>query len=140
MTSGDNATSSAAAVEGLGIRPTCFDPDVPAIGPSEFMECCSECCDMGVPLRIAPGESHQHTYAPHPLALLRARRERPRGHGASEQRDELAPLHPITSSDSNCRELSTSIPSALAVCRLMTNSNLVDCTTGRSALFAPLRI
>jgi hypothetical protein len=25
------------------------------------------------------------------------------------------------------------IPSALAVCRLMTNSNLVDCTTGRSA-------
>ena len=53
---------------------------------------------MGVPLRIAPGESHQHTYAPHPLALLRARRERPRGHGASEQRDELAPLHSITSS------------------------------------------
>ena len=90
MTSGDNATSSAAAVEGLGIRPTCFDPDVPAIGPSEFMECCSECCDMGVPLRIAPGESHQHTYAPHPLALLRARRERPCCRPATEQRDEFA--------------------------------------------------
>src|SRR6516165_9243870 len=28
------------------------------------------------------------------------------------------------------------MPSALAVCRLMTNSNLVDCETGRSAGFA----
>jgi hypothetical protein len=46
----------------------------------------------------------------------------------------------ITSSASNCRELGTSMPSALAVCRLMTNSNLVDCTTGRSAGFSPLRI
>ena len=27
-----------------------------------------------------------------------------------------------------------------AVCRLMTNSNLVDCKTGRSAGFAPLRL
>ena len=33
----------------------------------------------------------------------------------------------------------TSRPSARAVTRLMTNSNLVACTTGRSAGFAPLR-
>jgi hypothetical protein len=46
----------------------------------------------------------------------------------------------ISSSASNCRELGTSIPNALAVCRLMTNSNLVDCMTGSSAGFAPLRI
>ena len=32
------------------------------------------------------------------------------------------------------------LPSALAVCRLMTSSNLVDCKTGRSAGFTPLRI
>ena len=31
-------------------------------------------------------------------------------------------------------------PSALAVLRLITNSNLVDCMTGRSAGFSPLRI
>jgi hypothetical protein len=31
-------------------------------------------------------------------------------------------------------------PSALAVLRLMTNSNLVGCTTGKSAGFSPLRI
>src|SRR5262249_46752630 len=34
----------------------------------------------------------------------------------------------------------TSTPSALAVFRLMTSSNLVDCTTGRSAGLSPLRI
>ena len=71
--------------------------------------------------------------------LLRAPRERPRCRTA-EQRDELAPLHSITSSASNWIELGTSMPSALAVCRLMTNSNLVDRTTGSSAGFAPLRI
>jgi hypothetical protein len=31
-------------------------------------------------------------------------------------------------------------PNALAVLRLITNSNLVDCATGRSAGFSPLRI
>jgi hypothetical protein len=46
----------------------------------------------------------------------------------------------ISSSASNWIELGTSMPSALAVCRLMANSNLVDRNTGRSAGFAPLRI
>jgi hypothetical protein len=46
----------------------------------------------------------------------------------------------ITSSASNRIELGTSMPRALAVFRLMRNSNLVDCRTGRSAGFAPLRI
>jgi hypothetical protein len=32
------------------------------------------------------------------MGLLRTRRERPRGRRATEQRDELAPLHSITSS------------------------------------------
>src|SRR5262245_64314758 len=50
------------------------------------------------------------------------------------------PHHSITSSASNCNALGTSMPSNLAVCRLMTSSNLVDCTTGKSPGFAPLRI
>jgi hypothetical protein len=42
------------------------------------------------------GSSHftTHANAPHFLALLRARRERPRG-GAAEQRDEFAPFQSI---------------------------------------------
>ena len=46
----------------------------------------------------------------------------------------------ITSSASNWIEFGTSMPSALAVLRLMRNSNLVICNTGRSAGFAPLRM
>jgi hypothetical protein len=46
----------------------------------------------------------------------------------------------ITSSASICIETGTSIPSALAVFKLMTSSNFVGCSTGRSAGFLPIRI
>ena len=73
-------------------------------------------------------------------ALLRPRRDRPRDRRAAEQSPELAPPHSITSSARASSAGEISRPSALAVCRLTTNSNLVDCKTGRSAGFAPLRI
>src|SRR6516165_9827977 len=71
--------------------------------------------------------------------LLRARRERPRRR-AAQQRDELAPLHSITSSAATSSLSGTLRPSTLAVVRLMTRSNLVGCSTGMSAGFAPRRI
>ena len=49
-------------------------------------------------------------------------------------------LYSITSSASASRLSGIDRPSALAVLRLMTNSNLVGCTTGKSAGFSPLRI
>src|SRR6266446_5865785 len=52
----------------------------------------------------------------------------------------LGSHHSITSSARADRPGGTSMPSALAVLRLITNSNLVDCCTGRSDGFAPLRI
>jgi len=58
----------------------------------------------------------------------------------AEQRDELATLHSITSSARASSVGGMSMPSALTVGRLITNSNLVDCTTGRSAGLAPLRM
>jgi len=58
----------------------------------------------------------------------------------TEPRDELAPLHSITSSARASNVGGTSRPSVLAVVRLMTRSNLVGCCTGRSAGFAPRRI
>src|SRR5262245_43462557 len=88
---------------------------------------------------IALRIGHQHADPAHPFRLLRARDERPRRR-AAEQRDELAPLHSITSSASESRLSEILIPSALAVLRLITVSNLVGCSTGRSAGFAPLRI
>ena len=54
--------------------------------------------DAGLRFRIIRSEGHEHADAPHPLGLLRPRRERPRGRRAAEQRDELAALHSITSS------------------------------------------
>src|SRR5262249_52768362 len=62
------------------------------------------------------------------------------GNGTAEQCDELAPFHSITSSARASSVGGTSRPSAFAVLRLITSSNLVDCTTGRSAGFAPLRM
>src|SRR5262249_38450025 len=60
---------------------------------------------------------------------------------AAEQRDELAaPHHSITSSARASTVAGTARPSALAVTRLMTKSNLVGCSTGMSAGFAPRRI
>ena len=55
-------------------------------------------------------------------------------------RPVLRLLHSITSSARASSVGGTSTPSARAVGRLMTNSNLLDCTTGRSAGLAPLRI
>src|SRR5262249_6406223 len=69
--------------------------------------------------------------------LLRAHREWPRCGGA-EQRDELAPLHSITSSAVPSSVAGTSSPSTLAVCRLMTTSNFAARIPGRSAGFSPL--
>src|SRR5262245_51156488 len=71
--------------------------------------------------------------------LLRARRERPRGCCAAEQRDEIAPFHSITSSARARSVGSTSRPSALAVFRLIVRSYLVGACTGRLAGFSPLR-
>jgi ABC transporter substrate binding protein len=75
----------------------------------------------------------------HRQCLLRPRRQRPRRR-APKTSDERAPLHWITSSAVADSVSGMVRPSALAVCMLMTNSNLVDCTTGRSAGLVPLRI
>ena len=92
----------------------------------------------GLKSRIVRARGQEHADAPHPLALLRARRERPRCCRAAEQRDELAALHSITSSAMASSDGGTVRPNMRAVVLLMTSSNLVDCTTGKSPGFAPL--
>jgi len=51
----------------------------------------------------------------------------------------ISHLYSIASSARTSIEGSTVRPSALAVFKLMTSSNLVGCSTGRSAVLAPLR-
>src|SRR5215472_17346484 len=85
------------------------------------------------------GDGHKHADAPHPLALLRARRERPR-RCAAEQRHELAPFHSMTSSAIVGTSGGTRMPSALAVLRLRRNSNFVGPSTGSSVGLVPFKI
>jgi hypothetical protein len=51
----------------------------------------------------------------------------------------LTTAYSITSSAIASSIGGTSMPSVLAVCWLIANSNLVDCTTGKSAGLVPLR-
>src|SRR4029079_14875618 len=82
---------------------------------------------------------HQHGDAPNALGLLRVCRERPRSR-TTDQRDELAPPHSITSSARARNDSGIVRPSAFAVLRLMIKSNRVDCSTGISPAFVPRRI
>jgi hypothetical protein len=65
---------------------------------------------------------------------------RPHGRRAAKQRNELAAPHSITSSARASSVGGAVRPSALAVVKLMMRSNLVGCSTGSSAGFAPRRI
>src|SRR6516165_4846871 len=94
--------------------------------------------NTSLPVRVIGTRVHQHANAPHGAGLLRARRERPRCR-AAEKRDEVATAaHSITSSAVASSDGGTVSPSALAVLRLITSSNLVGACTGRSAGFSPL--
>src|SRR5262249_2811229 len=121
----------------LSLRPAILDDDVAALDPAELPRPLREGGGPQAPPRRRGGAEHAYGA---PLRLLRARRKRPRRR-AAEKRDELASLHhSITSSAVICMISGTVRPSALAVLRLITSSNLVGCTTGRAAGFAPLRM
>ena len=72
--------------------PAGIDPHVAADRSSPIAAAPAGTPDAGLIFRIVRGAGHEHADAPHALGLLRARRERPRGRRAAEQRDELAPL------------------------------------------------
>src|SRR5262249_37964721 len=76
----------------------------------------------------------------HTRRPLRACRKRPRDRRASEQRDELAAPHSITSSARSKNDSGIVRSIALAALRLMISANRVGTSTGRSAGLAPFRI
>src|SRR5262245_14742234 len=71
------------------------------------------------------------------VGRLRSHHQRPRGR-ATEPRDERAPFHSMTSSARASSIGGTARLSIRAVSALMISSNLVDCTTGKSAGLTPL--
>ena len=122
----------------LVLGPAVFDRDVLAFDIPRVLQALAKSAQaIRETFRRYRAEETDHRHR----RLLRPRRERPRRHRAAEQRNELPPSHhSITSSARASSVGGTSRPSALAVLRLITSSNLVDCRTGRSAGLAPLRI
>src|SRR5262249_7373685 len=116
--------------------PAELDRYVLTLGEATFLQAAPECFEPvhGI-LRRARAHKPDHRHR----RRLRARRERPCSR-AAEQPDELPAPHSITSSRVASSLSGTVSPSILAVEALMTSSNLLDCTTGKSAGFAPLRI
>ena len=103
------------------------DPLIRRLQPLRFLHSCSGCFR----LERLPGGTCTHWKAP-PF------------HGARQQPDSRSAAnkfhHSITSS-ARAKSVGGIVnPSALAVFRLMTSSNLMLCWTGRSAGLAPLRI
>src|SRR5262249_10491485 len=117
-------------------RPAIFDRDILALDGTGFLQTLVE---RRYEMCIRTGRSAVEIADHRHRRLLRARRERPCSR-AAEQRDELAAFHSITWSARWDSAGGTSRFSDLAVFRLITNSNLVDCCTGRLAGFSPLRI
>src|SRR5262249_30937025 len=129
-----------ATAVGIDRAPTVVDPHVTTGGPAPWRQPWRQRGAAGRSIVVGGGEVHQYAAAPHPLALLRAHRERPRDRRAADERDELAPLHSITSSAMASTPGGIIRPSSLAVFRLITSSNFVGSITGRSPGFSPLRM
>src|SRR5262249_9504939 len=81
------------APPGIDCAQAVVDLQVTSDVPSQFPKSLQERGVAGEWLRVVRGQASEHADPPHPLALLRARRERPRDHRAAEQRDELASAH-----------------------------------------------
>src|SRR5262249_46225955 len=125
--------------------PAEFDRDILALDEASFFKALAKSAQrVGEHIRrLAVQESDRRH-----RALLRvrgARREQPRSGGRGAERSGQAAAakpraHSITSSAIASSVGGTVRPSVRAIWWLMTSSNLVDCTTGRSAGLVPLRM
>ena len=82
---------------GIAGTPAILDPHVATDVPAQLLQALVKCCDAGRRFAIVRGERHENADTPHSVRLLRPRRERPSCRGATQQRDELAPLSIIRS-------------------------------------------
>src|SRR5262249_29688465 len=125
---------------GVVLAPAGVDQYIVAHTPAQFLQALVEHRKSVLAFWIVRSPVHEHAAAPHPVGLLRPRRERPRCR-AAEPRDEVATAaHSITSSARASSDGGTVRPSAFAVLRLIVRSYLVGACTGRSAGFSPLRM
>ena len=83
-----------ASLVGIPRGPAIVNLHVSAVGPTQLLQRLQERSDVGLRARIVRVDAAlKHADAPHALALLCTRRERPRGRRADDKRDEFASLH-----------------------------------------------
>ena len=76
-----------ANVGGIGCGPAGIDPHVTADGPTQVLQRLQERPDASLKFRIVRGRGQEHADAPHPLALLRLSRQRPRAAAPPKNRE-----------------------------------------------------
>ena len=141
MTSGASAANSAACLRMSAALAVAQRVSIRTLRPMvqpNSASACRNAADAGLKFRIVRGCGQEHADAPHPLGLLRARRQRPRRRRAAEQGDELAARsfdHLVGEAEQRQWHVR---PSALAVLRLITSLNLSARWTGRSPGFVAL--
>src|SRR5262249_3410428 len=122
-----------------------IDPDVATLYPPELLQFLASHCGNGLSRRKILGACLKPPDQPHPLALLRPRRQRPSCRRRAEEREEGAAvqgwvLHSITSSARRSTISGTCRPNAFAVFILRASRYFVGAFTGKSARLSPLRI
>ena len=120
------------------LRPPVLDDDILALHVAEVAKPLAERLQLA-PVSGSRGGSQQ-TDPGNLCHPLRAQRQWPRERRATNKRNELPPSHSITSLAWARSRGGTVSPKALAVFKLITNSNLVGCSTAKSAVLVPLRI
>src|SRR5262245_9417210 len=83
----------------MGRRPASFDLHIAADAPPQKRQLLMESADEGVKSLIIGSRGQQDADPTHALWLLRARRERPSGRRAADERDDLAPSHKLPSAE-----------------------------------------
>jgi len=123
----------------LASRPTVLDDQILALDITEFTQTLTE----AIELTDWRGRGRHVAYPSDPRNLprrLRLNGER-RGEEAEGANDERPSLYHSITSSALCRSDGGIVrPRAFAVLRLITNSNFVGCSIGRSPGFAPLKI
>src|SRR5262249_54263682 len=71
--------------------PPNVDAHVAADRPTPFLQPPQECRKARLPFWVVRSPIHEHADVPHPLALLRARPQRPPGSTAAEKCDQFPP-------------------------------------------------
>ena len=141
MTSTLSRTNSAAISAKRSLRPSAQRYSIATVRPSIQPSSRSRCTKAAVHWLCGRRRARAQEPDGRQLArLLRARRERPRGRRAAEQRDELAPSHSITSSARDEQRRRHVKAERLRGLEINDQLEFGPCWTGKSAGFSPLRM